>query len=360
RSFIEKTFGKSYLPAKANEYTPKGRAQDAHEAIRATDAALTPESIKDCLTPEQFKLYDLIWRRFIASQMADAVVSRTNLLCSSGDYKLKQSGSVVSFDGWGKLYPLGIKDITMSPAVKGEELSVEKIIKEQKFTQPPARYTDAGLVKVLEEKGIGRPSTYASIIDTLSIRGYVDHGEEDKKIIPTKLGRIVNKFLVKNFSEVINEDFTANMENELDEIESGTIYWRDVLKNFWPGFKAGIEETKAHAESMKIEPEPIGEKCPECGRDLVKRTGRFGDFIACIGYPECKYTRNILKTTGVKCPKCGQGEIVRRKAGKGKAAGRTFYGCSRYPDCDFITNKKPVSDEKKKEQEYIEPNESDM
>ena len=361
RAFIANSFGGNYLPDKPNEYMPKGKAQDAHEAIRATDPMLTPESIKDYLTPEQYRLYELIWSRFIASQMRDAVVARTNLVCSSADYQMKQSGVVVTFDGWGRVYPLGIKDITMEPAVKGEELAIEKIVKEQKFTQPLPRYTEAGLVKALEEKGIGRPSTYATIIDTLSLRGYVDRGEEDKKLIPTKLGRLVNNFLVRYFSSIVNEGFTATMEKELDQIESGEIEWKKLMADFWKGFKPVVDEVSAHGESMRPEPELIGEKCPECGHELIVKRGRFGEFIACTGYPECKYTRKIVKTTGIKCPKCGQGELIRRKTTKGKMKGRFFYGCERYPDCDYVSWKKPGKEGAAGEEaQLVEPNDTDM
>ncbi|WP_302795097.1 type I DNA topoisomerase [Cloacibacillus evryensis] len=362
RAFIANSFGGDYLPDRPNEYMPKGKAQDAHEAIRATDPMLTPESVKDYLTPEQYRLYELIWSRFIASQMRDAVVARTNLLCSSSGYQMKQSGVVVTFDGWGRVYPLGIKDVTMEPAVKGEELSIENTIKEQKFTQPLPRYTEAGLVKALEEKGIGRPSTYATIIDTLSLRGYVDRGEEDKKLIPTKLGRLVNNFLVRYFSSIINEGFTATMEKELDQIESGDIEWKKLMADFWRGFKPVVDEVSAHGESMRPEPELIGEKCPECGHDLIIKRGRFGEFIACTGYPECKYTRKIVKTTGIKCPKCGEGELIRRKATKGKMKGRFFYGCERYPDCDYVSWKKPGKEGAAGEEgsPATETNETDM
>lgn len=350
RDFIKKNFGERYLPEKPNYYTPKERAQDAHEAIRATDASITPESIKDNLTPEQFRLYELIWGRFIASQMTDAVTARTVLSCSAANYQMKQSGVVVTFEGWGKVYPLGIKDVTMEPAIKGEQLVTEKIEKEQKFTQPLPRYSDAGLVRVLEEKGIGRPSTYAAILETLTLRGYVERSEENKKLVPTKLGRLVNKFLVKYFSSIVNEGFTAKMEEELDEVESGGVEWKKLMADFWGGFKPVVEEVAAHGEDMRPEPELIGEKCPECGHDLIIKRGRFGEFIACTGYPECRYTRKIVKSTGIKCPKCGEGELIRRKATKGKMKGRFFYGCNRYPDCDFVAWKKPGTDEKKAEE----------
>ena len=339
--FILDNYGKRYLPKSTNIYASKARSQDAHEAIRATDPFITPESVKGCLTPEQYRLYELIWSRFIASQMAPAIIARTTLTCVSGDYSLKQSGAVVVFDGWGKVFPLGVKDADMKPAVEGETLLIDKIIKDQRFTQPPSRYTEAGLVKALEEKGIGRPSTYAAIINTLTVRNYVDRGEEDKKLIPTKLGRLVNTFLVKYFSSLINVDFTAMMEDELDQIEAGELRWRKVVGEFWNGFKPVLDDVSAHAESMKPEPEMVGEPCPECGKDLVVKSGRFGEFIACSGYPECKYTRNIVRTTGIKCPKCGEGELVRRRAAKGKVKGRMFYGCTRYPECDFISWKKP-------------------
>ena len=196
-------------------------------------------------------------------------------------------------------------------------------------------------MKVLEEKGIGRPSTYATIIDTLSVRGYVDKGEEDKKLMPTKLGKLVNIFLVRYFPYLINVDFTAKMEGELDQVESGDLNWRKVMAEFWSGFKPVLDDVSANAETMRPEPELVGEKCPECGHELIIKRGRFGEFIACTGYPECRYTRKIVHTTGIKCPKCNEGELIRRKTTKGKMKGRFFYGCNRYPDCDFVSWKKP-------------------
>lgn len=341
RKYIEEALGKDYLPLKPNEYTLKSKTQEGHEAIRATDPSITPDSIKDVLSPEQYRLYQLIWSRFIASQTADAKTSRSTLICSSGDYSLKQSGIVVVFDGWGRLYPLGVKDTVIKPAIEGETFKTKKINKEQKFTRPPARYLEAGLVKVLEEKGIGRPSTYAVIIDTLSTRRYVERGEEDKRLIPTKLGRIVNKFLIKHFSDIINVNFTANMEEKFDQIELGKHQWRDVISKFWSGFKPVLDDVTQNAENMHPEPEYIGEKCPECKNDLIVKHGRFGEFIACMGYPECKYTRKIVRTIGVKCPKCENGELTRRKATKGKVKGRFFYGCTNYPECDYIAWKNP-------------------
>ncbi|MDR1481867.1 MAG: type I DNA topoisomerase [Synergistaceae bacterium] len=344
RKFIEQNIGREYLPDHPNIYTPKGKAQDAHEAIRATDPFLTPESLKQYLRSEQFRLYELIWNRFIASQMEPARVARTTIEASSGEYGMKQSGIIVLFQGWGKVWPLGVKDVSIPPAEAGERLELIDIKREQKFTQPPARYTDAGLVKVLEEKGIGRPSTYASIVETIADRGYVVRDDDDnKKLVPTKLGRTVNVFLVKYFPKLINLEFTAKMESELDSVESGEERWVEVVRGFWESFKPVLDEVSATAERMQLPPEEIGEDCPECGHPLVIKRGRFGEFIACSGYPNCKYTRRIIKTIGIKCPKCGEGEVVRRKASKGKVKGRTFYACARYPNCDFTSWVKPAA-----------------
>ncbi|MDR1944417.1 MAG: topoisomerase DNA-binding C4 zinc finger domain-containing protein, partial [Synergistaceae bacterium] len=341
RRYIEKNIGAEYLPDKPNVYTPKGKAQDAHEAIRATDPFLTPESLKPFLRPEQFRLYEMIWGRFIASQMTPAIVARTTVEALSGEYGMKQAGIVVIFPGWGRVWPLGVKDVNIPAIEAGEKLELIDIKREQKFTQPPARYTDAGLVKVLEEKGIGRPSTYASIIETLADRGYVER-EEDKKLAPTKLGKVVNSFLVKYFPSLINTEFTAGMEGQLDSVESGRVNWIEVVRDFWNSFKPVLDEVSATAERMTVAPEEIGEDCPDCGKSLVIKRGKFGEFIACTGYPDCRYTRRIVKTIGIKCPKCGEGEVIQRKAGKGKVKGRSFYGCSRYPDCDFVSWKKPA------------------
>lgn len=354
RRYIGEAMGDAYLPEKPNYYTPKEKAQDAHEAIRPTDPFLTPAFLKGYLNPEQFRLYELIWNRFIASQMTPARMARTTVEAACGEYGLKQQGIVVLFDGWGKLWPLGVKDVTIQPATVGEPLSAERINREQKFTQPPARFTDAGLVKVLEEKGIGRPSTYASIMETLVDRGYVNRGEEDKKLIPTPLGRIVCAFLVRYFPKQINTGFTAAMETDLDRVEAGEAAWNDVVREFWSEFKPILDEVTATAERMPVPSEEIGEDCPECQKPLVIRRGRFGEFIACTGFPDCRYTRKIVKTTGIACPKCTTGELVRRKVTKGKTKGRFFYACSRYPDCDFVAWKKPGA-EKGAQEEGTEP-----
>ncbi|MDO4218553.1 MAG: type I DNA topoisomerase [Synergistaceae bacterium] len=346
RDFIKEKFGADYLPDKPRIYTAKENAQDAHEAIRATYAEITPDSIKQFLEPDQYKLYKLIWSRFISSQMADAVVARSVLACESGDYEAKQTGSTIIFKGWAEVYPIAMKEETLAPAIVGEKLIIKEINKEQKWTQHPPRYTEAGLVKILEDKGIGRPSTYAAIIETLVARLYAERSE-DKKLVPTDLGRKVNEFLIKNFSDVINEQFTADMENHLDTIEVGTIKWKDLLAKFWSDFKPRIDDVSKNAKPMKIEPKMLGEACPECGKPLLIRTSRFGEFIGCSGYPDCKYTRRILDLTGVKCPKCGKGDVIRKKTAKG----RTFYGCSTYPECDYASWKNPLAEKKNSDED---------
>jgi len=344
REYIKANFDASYLPSAPQAFESKGRSQDAHEAIRPTDVSLTPDSIKDHLAPEQFKLYDLIWRRFVSSRMSPARVARSTVETESGKAGMRQSGASVIFDGWGAVWPLEIKDDILSPASEGEMLELSDIRKEQKFTRPPARYTDSGLVKALEEEGIGRPSTYASIVQTLYDRRYVNRNEE-RRLEPTPLGMTVDGFLEEHFPGIVDSAFTAGMENELDSVEEDDRQWRDVVGEFWKGFSADLE--KAEREAEKVPPPPpefIGEDCPECGFPLVLKSGRFGDFIGCSGYsdPEkkCKYTRPVLKTIGVVCPKCGEGEVVKRR-GKG---GRPFYGCSRYPECDYISWSPPTGE----------------
>lgn len=336
RGLISERFGSTYLPEKSNTFAAKGRSQDAHEAIRPTDVRLDPESLKPHLSPEQARLYDLIWRRFVSCQMAPARVARRTVEAGSGRYLLKQSGISVLFDGWGRMWPLDMKELAIPEAVPGEFLRIEDILMEQRFTQPPARYSESGLVKALEENGIGRPSTYASIVQTLEDRGYVTLNE-DRRLEPSPIGLIVNDFLVQHFSDIIQVDFTARMEAELDQVESGSLPWVQVPREFWASFKQKLEEVEKTVEALNLpkeEPEPIGEDCPECGAPLVKRKGRFGEFIACSAFPKCRYSRPVLKSIGVTCPKCGLGQIVRRRSKKG---GRTFYGCERYPECDFVS-----------------------
>lgn len=344
REYISGNFDKRYLPPSAQIYEGKGRSQDAHEAIRPTDVSLVPDSIREHLSPEQFKLYDLIWRRFVSGQMAEARIARSTVEAESGRVGMRASGASVIFDGWGAVWPLEMKDDVLDPAVEGENLELLDIRKEQRFTKPPARYTDSGLVKVLEDEGIGRPSTYASIVQTLYDRRYVNRNDE-KRLEPTPLGRIVDEFLEAHFPGIVDRAFTAGMESELDGIEDIGRPWRDVVQTFWDGFSKALSEAEIRAE--KVPPPPpefIGEDCPECGSPLVRKSGRFGDFIGCSAFsdPEkkCSFTRPILKSIGITCPKCGEGEVIRRRS-KG---GKPFYGCSRYPECDFVSWFQPTGD----------------
>ena len=347
RNYIAGHFEEAYLPKSPNFFASNGRSQDAHEAIRPTDVTLSPEDLSTVLSSEQHRLYSLIWKRFVASQMTPAIVANAILDVEAGPYGLRQTGEALLFEGWGSLWPLDLKGGRLDPAQEGEELLFKEVVKEQRFTKPAARYSDASLIKTLEEKGVGRPSTYASIVETLYDRGYVEKNEE-KRLEPTGLGMTVDDFLLKYFdseskSPIIDTSFTAQMEANLDRIEEAQLEWVDVVRSFWDGFILTLEEAKKASNVELPEPEPIGEDCPECGKPLVKKRGRFGEFIACSGYPECRYTRPILKTIGVPCPICGeseQGEVVRRRSKKGKF----FYGCSRYPECKFVSWNEPTGE----------------
>jgi DNA topoisomerase-1 len=451
RELIPERFGSNYLPEKANYYKSKKDAQEAHEAVRPTDVSRAPEDVRKYLDDDLFKLYQLIWQRFVASQMLPAVFDQTTIDISAGDYTFRATGSVQKFDGYLRVYQLPVANADREDDEKSDEgegnalprvsegqiLKLDTIRPEQHFTEPPPRYTEATLVKDLEEKGIGRPSTYAAIISTIVEREYVK--KEQGRFTPTMLGERVSVLLVKSFEDVFDVTFTARLEEELDEIEEGKLHWREAVKEFWEKFivdldragdemlsyKAGIptgktcekcgqgellerisrhgfflgcsrypdcdfiqdlspelgEEGDAESKTeycdncgkemaikrgrfgtflactgypdckttrrmvqgtrIALQPdEPLDEKCPTCGNGLVKKHGRFGEFIGCTGYPKCKYTRPI--TLGIKCPKCHQGEFVRRgSAGRGGRA-RIFYGCSRYPDCDFTTPNQPL------------------
>jgi DNA topoisomerase I len=454
RELIPERFGSNYLPEKPNYYKSKKDAQEAHEAVRPTDVSRAPEDVRKYLPEDVFKLYQLIWQRFVASQMLPAIFDQTSIDISAGDYTFRASGSVQKFDGYLRVYQLPDANADREDDEKDEEgagkalprvtegqiLQLEQIRPDQHFTEPPPRYTEATLVKDLEEKGIGRPSTYASIISTIVEREYVK--KEQGRFTPTMLGERVSVLLVKAFDDIFDVTFTARLEEELDEIEEGKLPWRDAVREFWEKFvvdlgragdqmvsyKAGIptgkkcekcgqgellERISRHGfflgcsrypecdfiqdmesdlpgddsenkteycencgREMAIKrgrfgtflactgypdcsttrrlvqgtriahkpDEPLDEKCTLCGNGLVKKSGRFGEFIGCSGYPKCKYTRPI--TMGIKCPKCNEGEFVRRgSAGKGgRGRPRVFYGCSRYPDCDFTTPSMPIAE----------------
>ena len=257
---------------------------------------------------------------------------------------MKQEGETLIFDGWSKLWPLDLKGSELAKINPDELLDLLNVDSEKKATKPPSRYSEAGLIKTLEENGVGRPSTYATIAGTLDSRGYIEKNEE-RRFSPTPLGMTVDDFLAQYFnrndlSSIVDAGFTAQMEKELDEVEDASRKWLDVVSQFWQEFSSTLHEAEGAPHVPMPEPEPIGEACPDCGHDLVKKRGRFGEFIACSNYPACKYTRPILAAIGVKCPKCGEGEIVKRKSKKG----RTFYGCSRYPDCDYVAWNKPTGE----------------
>lgn len=311
--------------------------QDAHEAIRPAIIELEPELIKDSLTADQFKLYKLIWNRFMASQMSQSKSNSMQVNIANGIYGFKANGSELLFDGFRRLYNTADDEgAKLLPSLeKDEKLKAESLKGEQSFTQPPARYTEASLVKELEDKDIGRPSTYAPIVSTLTERKYV--GREKKALKPTELGFLVNDLMEEYFKDIVDAGFTANMENRLDDVEVGSQKWKDLISEFYGPFKKELDIADSAIEKIVVEDVPTGELCELCGKPMVIKAGRFGDFIACSGYPECKNTKPIIKTIGVKCPNCGK-DIVARKSKRG----RLFYGCSGYPDCKTVFWNKPT------------------
>ena len=333
REFITKRYGKEYY--QSNVYGKKGNVQDAHEAIRPSNLALEPDSVKDSLTREQYSLYSLIYKRFVASQMADAVYDTVAADITAGRCLFKASGSRLVFPGFLRVYDADDeKQENMLPELeKNEELDLVKVVTEQKFTQPPPRYTEASLVKALEELGIGRPSTYAPTISTIQQRNYVEM--EDKKFVPTDLGEAVIKLMKENFTDIVDVGFTAEMEQKLDEIAGGRQNWVDVVRDFYADLEKELERSQ-DIQRVKLPEVETDEKCEVCGRNLIIKTGRFGKFLACPGFPECRFTKPLVEKVDAKCPKCGS-EIVVRKTKKG----RTFYGCKSYPDCDFASWNKP-------------------
>ncbi|MGL4913589.1 MAG: type I DNA topoisomerase [Romboutsia sp.] len=340
RSYIVEELGQEYYKGESDKKEKKDekKVQDAHEAIRPTSVHRSPDSIKSSLTKDQFKLYNLIWRRFVASQMEDSVFDILNVECEIGGYIFKATGSKMKFDGYTKIYNFTDREDKILPPIKEDDiLKCENILPNQHFTQPPARYTEASLVKTLEELGIGRPSTYAPTIATILNREYVE--KQGTSLCPTELGIVVTKILESNFQKFIDVDFTAHMENRLDEIEEGQIEWKSVVNEVYEPLKEAIEVAKETVEKINMDQE-TDEICENCGENMVIKHGRFGKFMACKNYPECKTTKPIVNKVGVKCPKCGEGDIILRKSKKGKA----FYGCSNYPECDFVAWNKPTGD----------------
>ena len=338
-SYISERFGSEYVGN--NVFSNKNKAmQDAHEAIRPSDVSLEPDMIKDSLTQDQYKLYDLIWKRFVASRMAAAEYDTVHVLINNGRYEFKASGSRMTFDGWRKVYkaagPEG--EVNIPKLSSGDVLDLEKLIKEQKFTQPPARYTEASLVKEMEEKNIGRPSTYASIISVLVNRKYIKRVK--KALEPTKLGFDVIGILQVYFSDIVDVKFTGEMEDNLDRIELGEKDWKKVIADFYKGFSEELKIADREVERIEKEVVLSDEVCEICGKPMAIKEGRFGKFLACSGYPECKNTKPIVKSTGVKCPKCGK-DIIEKK---GRKTGKLFYGCSGYPECDVVFWDRPTGE----------------
>lgn len=316
----------------------KKDVQDAHEAIRPSHVELDPESIKAQLTKDQYQLYRLIWNRFLASQMAPAQFKAVGVEIDNSGYGFRASGSKLLFDGFLKVYDNAKSEEEnkwLPELSEGEVLTAEDIVGEQNFTQPPARFTEASLVKDLEEKDIGRPSTYAPIVATLGDRKYIR--KEKKSLVPTDLGFTVTDLLADYFHEIVDAGFTADMEEKLDDIEAKGVRWKNVIEDFYGDFEKELERAHEEIEKMEPEVELTGEICEKCGKPMAIKHGRFGDFIACTGYPECKNTRPIVSKIGVKCPDCG-GDILEKRSRKG----RLFYGCSGYPDCKKVYWNRPV------------------
>lgn len=348
RDYITRRFGADFAPPAPRYAQKKAKgAQEAHEAIRPTSVFREPASIRQYLTPDQYKLYDLIWKRFVASQMESATIEQTSVdilvdqTADGRNYLLRATGSVIQFPGFLEVYIEGRDDEDeaeegqLPPLQAGEALNPLEVTPKQHFTQPPPRYTEASLVKTLEELGIGRPSTYAPILATIQERGYVRR--EDRRLIPTELGMVVNDLLVAQFPEIFNVDFTARMEEELDEIARGETSRVEVLRDFYIPFQQALEAAERLAK-IELGKELLDEKCPDCGRPLMTRTGKYGQFVGCTGFPECRYTRPVAVSTGARCPQCG-GDLVERRARRTK---RVFYGCINYPACNFTVWERPL------------------
>ncbi|WLF30121.1 type I DNA topoisomerase [Bacillus altitudinis] len=341
-AFIDQTYGKNFLNTTKRTAKKNENAQDAHEAIRPTSTLRKPADVKHVLSRDQLRLYKLIWERFVASQMAPAVLDTMSVDLENNGLTFRANGSKVKFPGFMKVYVEGKddqleeKDKMLPDLTEGDTVLSKDIEPEQHFTQPPPRYTEARLVKTLEELGIGRPSTYAPTLDTIQKRGYV--ALDNKRFIPTELGEIVLNLIIEFFPEIINVEFTAKMEKELDSVEEGTIEWVRIIDSFYQDFAKRVEKAEAEMQEVEIEPEYAGVDCEECGHPMVYKMGRYGKFMACSNFPDCRNTKPIVKDIGVKCPTCHEGNIVERKSKKR----RIFYGCDRFPECEFVSWDKPI------------------
>lgn len=346
KEFIAGAYGEAYVCGHKRTYKSKSAtaAQDAHEAIRPTVPSLTPDEVEKSISGPEAKLYRLIWSRFIASQMADCEQATVAADIAAGAYTFKASGYTVTFDGFSRLYEESAdekekKETALPPLSEGDVLKVKSVEGEQKFTQPPARYTEASLIKALEENGIGRPSTYAPIITTIIDRDYVER--QQKKLVPTRLGRAIDELMEAEFPNIVDVHFSAQMEQDLDRVESGKADWHKTIDDFYKDFSATLEKAEEDMKDKKIKvpDEETDEVCELCGRKMVIKTGRYGKFLACPGFPECKNTRRLVKDTGGLCPKCGSRVLLRRSK-----KGRVYYGCEKNPVCDFMTWNEPTAE----------------
>lgn len=346
KDFITGSYGEQYVCPYKRTYKSRSAtaAQDAHEAVRPTNPALTPDEVEKSVTGDAAKLYRLIWSRFIASQMSDCQQDTVSADIVAADYLFRASGYVVTFDGFTALYEEATdekekKETALPPLTEGDVLKLKELKPEQKFTQPPARYTEATLIRALEENGIGRPSTYAPIITTIIDHDYVER--EQKKLVPTKLGRVINDLMMEQFPDIIDVTFSANMEKNLDQIENGKADWHKTIDDFYQGFEKNLlrAEEEMKDKKVKVPDEETDEICELCGRKMVIKSGRYGKFLACPGFPECKNTKRLVKDTGGQCPKCGSRVLIRHSK-----RGRVYYGCEKNPTCDFMTWNEPTAE----------------
>ncbi|MEL1134026.1 type I DNA topoisomerase [Desulfitobacterium sp. THU1] len=344
KEFILDQYSADYYPPEPRQFKSKGRAQEAHEAIRPTSVLRTPDSLKEFLSRDQLRLYRLVWERFLASQMSAALVDTLTVEVEAGGYLFRANASTVRFQGYLAVYEEAQdeneeqQEGALSANIQANEmLSVVNLQEKQHFTEPPPKYTEASLVRKMEEEGIGRPSTYAPTIETILSRGYV--AKEGKQLSPTELGDIIVTILKEYFPEIVDLEFTANLEMKLDDIEEGTLPWKNVIRDFYGPFAVSLEEAEQRMDKVQIEDKVSDEICENCGRNMVIKMGRYGKFLACPGFPECRNTKPLLEEVGTKCPNCGNPLVIRRSK-----KGRKFYGCSSYPECEFVSWELPASE----------------
>jgi len=343
RQYISNEFGEDFILTEAKKEKKQTNAQDAHEAIRPTSTMKAPDTLKEYLSKDQFRLYKLIWERFIASQMASAVMDTMSVDLKNNNVIFRATGSKVKFPGFMKVYVEGSddqveeKDKFLPDLKEGDEVTKKDMESKQHFTQPPPRYTESRLVRTLEELGIGRPSTFAPTLDTIQKRGYVTL--DNKRFVPTELGEVIHELMIEFFPGIVDLAFTAKMEQDLDNVEDGKVNWVNVIDEFYQGFEKHLKIAEKEMQEIEIKDEPAGEDCEQCGNPMVFKMGRYGKFMACSNFPDCRNTKAIVKDIGVKCPKCEEGNIIERKSKKR----RIFYGCDRFPECDFLSWDKPLA-----------------